>query len=57
MTDATYGVTNEQSSRCCPASPLEFDWITSYCDEIVEGHSANSQLTWSSRDSVSEPVG
>ena len=28
--------------------------ITSYCDDLVEGLSSNSQLTWSSDDSVSE---
>ena len=45
MTDAAYGVTYEYSGHCCPSSSLECD-----CDDLVEGLSANSKLTWSSND-------
>ena len=53
MTDAASAVTNEYSGACCPLSALSCDWSTSYCDDFVEGLSANSELTWSSDDSVS----
>eukprot|EP00450_Noctiluca_scintillans_P028811 CAMPEP_0194551430 /NCGR_PEP_ID=MMETSP0253-20130528/96218_1 /TAXON_ID=2966 /ORGANISM="Noctiluca scintillans" /LENGTH=183 /DNA_ID=CAMNT_0039398889 /DNA_START=1524 /DNA_END=2075 /DNA_ORIENTATION=+ len=53
MTDATSAVAYEYSGPCCPSSSLRCDWSTLYCDDLVEGLSANSELTWSSDELVS----